>query len=93
MNQRKDKPVSEFTDKQRKAFRAVMRKISQSSDYRRSKIVLVSAIRESGAYSRKHDAIKALKMLIMNSNTPLSLKNGDVTRNDIQKTDRGRETA
>ena len=86
MNQKTEKPLSEFTDKQRNSLRAVMKKISEGETYKSSKQNLVGAIRQSGAYTRKHDATKTLKMLLKNPSVPLELeKGGTVVRTDMVK--------
>lgn len=84
MNQKTGKKLKEFTDKQRKSLKAVMKKISEGKNYKCSKRKLIWAIRESGAYNRKHDATKTLKMFLKNPNTPLELeKGGTVVRTDM----------
>lgn len=86
MNQDCEKRVKDFTDNQRHAFRACMKFISAGEEYQASKGALVSAIRSSKAYERKKDAVKVLKMLLKNPNTPLETVSGDkVVREDIEK--------
>lgn len=86
MNQDCEKPVKDFTESQRHAFRACMKFISQGEQYQASKGALVSAIRCSNAYKRKKDAVKALKMMLKNPNIPLEVvKDDQVIRNDIKR--------
>lgn len=84
MNQKYNKPFSQFTEKQREALKACLRAVSENQNFRSSKGNLVAAIRLSGAYTRKHDAIKTLKMFLKNPNVPLQLQEDFVIRTDME---------
>lgn len=83
MNVDNQKKLADFTTKQRKAFRAVMREISNGDIYQSTKISLVAEIRKSGAYEREHDAVKALKMMLKNPHIPLRRDKELVKRTDM----------
>lgn len=72
--------MEEFTEKQRKALEAVLRAVSKGA---KSKRILVSQIRSSGAYDRKHDSVKTLKMFLKNSDVPLEKEGEKVVRTDL----------
>lgn len=80
MNQKCQKPVREFTEKQRQSLRAVLKATFGST---KSKSYLVAAIRSSNAYDRQHDATKTLKMFLKNPDVPLEKEGERVVRTDL----------
>lgn len=79
MNQKYQKPVSKFTDKQSSALRSALKATSGS---RKSKSYLLDTIRSSDSYDRQHDATKTLKMFLKNSDVPLKIEGEYVVRTD-----------
>lgn len=75
MNQKTEKPLSEFTDKQRKAYKIVMK---ASAKRRLTKPQVYKVIKSADIYERHRDLKETVKMLISNPNTPLKLSNSKV---------------
>lgn len=68
MNQDVNKPITDFTDKQKQAYRLVMKKTANRP---LSKIQIVRAIRNKRIYQRKRDIKEIVLMLVQNPYTPL----------------------
>jgi hypothetical protein len=68
MNQDVDKPIPDFTEKQRDAYKLVMKKTANRP---LSRIQIVRAIRSENIYQRKRDIKETALMLVQNPYTPL----------------------
>ena len=72
MNQ---KPLNQFTDKQRKAYKAVMKVLAENN---LSKAQIYTVIKRADIYERHRDIKETAKMLIRNPHTPIEEKNGSI---------------
>lgn len=81
MNQKLKKPLSDFTQKQRKAYKLAMKSLAKRELTRRQ---LFSIIRKAEIYSRKRDAKETTKMLIENPETPISVNSEAKLSNDVE---------
>ena len=68
MNQDVDKPITDFTEKQKQAYQVVMKKTANRP---LNRIQIVRAIRNEGIYQRKRDIKEIALMLVQNPHTPL----------------------
>lgn len=75
MNQKKAKPLTDFTDKQRKAYKVVMKVLARQE---LSKSQVYTVIRRAGIYDRHRDIKETSRMLIKNPHTPIEVQNGSV---------------
>lgn len=75
MNQKLKKPLSDFTEKQRKAYKIVMKRTAEKPLTRAQ---VYKTIKRSQIYDRKRDIRETAKMLVQNPNTPLEISNSKV---------------
>lgn len=75
MNQKLKKPLSEFTDKQSEAYKAVMKVLARET---LSKSQIYTVIKRAEVYDRHRDIKETSKMLIKNPNTPIEVENNSV---------------
>lgn len=80
MKQKTDKPISEFTEKQKEAYKLSMKATSRGKPTRRE---LVALIRNSGIYEVKNSSRKVVKMLVDNPEVPIQNTDGKL-ENQIQ---------
>lgn len=72
MNQKPDKELTEFTEKQRKAYKVVMKALNKK---KMSRAQIYKVIKRADIYSRHRDIKETAKMLIQNPNTPIKANN------------------
>jgi hypothetical protein len=81
MNQRVDKPISEFTDKQRQTYKITLKALTRGS---KSKRQLYTIITNERIYKTKRDRKETLKMLIRNPKTRISSKSDGRVVNEMK---------
>lgn len=81
MKKKTDKPISRFTEKQKKAYKLAMKATSRGEHTR---IDLVQMIRKSGIYQGKARSRKVAKMLVNNPQVPIELNSNEKLENQIQ---------
>ncbi|MFB6245928.1 MAG: hypothetical protein ABEJ03_06305 [Candidatus Nanohaloarchaea archaeon] len=83
MNQNIEKPISDFTQKQKEAYQKAMKALAQR---KLSKRQLFSVIKKADIYSRKRDCKEVTRMLIENPEVPISTDSkGDVVNELVEK--------
>jgi hypothetical protein len=75
VNQKIQKPISEFTDKQLKSYKLVMKKTAKKPLTRAQ---LYKTIKRAQIYENKRDVRETAKMLVKNPETPLEISNSKV---------------
>lgn len=75
MNQKVKKPLTDFTEKQRKAYKSVMK---AAAELPLEIDQVYKVIRKADIYEKPRDIKEASKMLIKNPNTPLKTSNSKV---------------
>jgi hypothetical protein len=80
LNQKTSKPLQEFTQKQRKAYKTVMKALADKKMTRRQ---LFRLIKNSEIYTQERDCKEIIRMLIQNPNTPISLNSEGKVQNEL----------
>lgn len=81
MNQKLQKPISDFTEKQRKAYKLVMKALARK---KLSKSQIYIVIKKANIYNRHRDIKETSKMLINNPNTPIDTQDGRVVNKHVE---------
>ena len=78
MNQKLEKPLPDFTDKQVEAYKLAMKASAQRNLNRRH---LYQLVKSKNIYTSDRDCREVVEMLLKNPNTPLDVKNSEVKNN------------